>query len=222
MALHAAEEESIEALKQWWRDNSRLLISVVVTAAVGWGGWTLWQGSRTATINGASDAYEEILTLVMVEPGEQVSAENRTRVIALADTLRSDYPATIYARYGALFAAQQKVNAGDLAGAELDLQWVVDNTQGGLFAADDPVLVLTATLRLGRVILARGDHDRALELVNQVDPGPLESDFAELRGDIYLAQGRNVDAHDAYLAAQQAGSTSQFLQMKLDELASES
>jgi predicted negative regulator of RcsB-dependent stress response len=42
-----------------------------------------------------------------------------------------------------------------------------------------------------------------------------------LRGDIYLALGRVVDARDAYTAAQQAGSSSDGLRMKLDNLPDE-
>jgi len=222
VALHASEEESIEALKDWWKDNYRMLVTIVVTVAVGWGGWTLWQNSRTTAANTASDMYEEILELAMVEPGVEITAENADRIAELAASLRADYPSTIYARYSALFAAQQAVNRGDLEVAEQELQWLVDNNTGGLFQEADATLTLTANLRLGRVILARGDAERALELVNRVAPGSLEAEFAELRGDIYLSQGRTVDAHDSYLAAQQAGSTSQFLRMKLEELAGDS
>ena len=87
-----------------------------------------------------------------------------------------------------------------------------------MFSSTDPALLLTAQLRLGRVILARGEADRALSLINGIDPGPFEADFAELRGDIYLALRQTVDARDSYLAARGAGSTSPSLTMKLDEL----
>ncbi|MEX2131449.1 MAG: tetratricopeptide repeat protein [Pseudohongiellaceae bacterium] len=222
MALHAAEEESIEALKTWWEENYRMLVSVIVAVTVGWGGWTFWQSSSTSASNAASDRYEEILQLALVEPGMEITAENAERIAQLAASLRADYPRTIYARYSALFAAQQAVNLGDLETAEQELQWLLDNNSGGLFQATDATLTLTANLRLGRVILARGDAERALDLVNRVNPGLLEADFAELRGDIYLFLDRRIDAYDSYLAAQQAGSTSQFLRMKLDELAGDS
>ena len=54
-------------------------------------------------------------------------------------------------------------------------------------------------------------------IIDEFDAG-----FSELRGDIYMAMGRKVDAHDAYIAAQEAGSNSDALRMKLDDLAVES
>ena len=78
--------------------------------------------------------------------------------------------------------------------------------------------MLTASLRLGRVILAQGDAGRALELVNSIDPRSFEPGFHELRGDVYLALGRPEDARDSWLAARDAGSVSDGLRMKLDNL----
>ncbi|HBJ89027.1 MAG TPA: hypothetical protein DDZ21_03585, partial [Gammaproteobacteria bacterium] len=93
---------------------------------------------------------------------------------------------------------------------------------GGFGPAVDEGLILTASLRLGRVILAQGDAERALALVNNLDPQSFEGGFGELRGDIYVALGRIVDARDAYVAAQQSGSSSDGLRMKLDNLPDES
>lgn len=221
MALHAAEEESIEALKKWWEDNNRTLIAALVIAAVAWGGWTFWENSRTGSADAASDLYEQIMDLAAVEPGTPINEANRTRIAELAASLKSEHADSTYALYAALFAAQQAVANNALSDAEQELRWVLEHGQGGMFKPDNTTLLLVANLRLGRVILAQGDSDRALELVNQVDPGALEAEFAELRGDIYLAMGRIVDARDSYLAAQQAGNSSQFLRMKLDELATE-
>ena len=110
----------------------------------------------------------------------------------------------------------------DLDAAETSLQWIIDNEQGGLLSEANEGLVLTTNLRLGRIILAKGDAERALALVNNLDPKTFEAGYSELRGDIYLAMGREVDARDAYIAAQQAGSSSNGLRMKLDDLSSES
>ena len=135
------------------------------------------------------------------------------------DQLKVDYSGSVYALYGALFAAQQLVNVNDLDAAEDSLQWVLDNQQNGLFSQTDEGLILTTNLRLGRVILAKGESERALNLVNGIDPKAFEAGFAELRGDIYVTMGRIVDARDAYIAAQQAGSSNDGLRMKLDDLA---
>ncbi len=223
MALHAAEEETVEALKKWWEDNGTLVVSLVAAGALLWGGWTFWQNSREASVSAASDLYEEILALSPSAAGEPVSDADRARIIDVARELQSEYAGSVYALYAALFAAQQAVNSGQLDLAEQQLTWVLDNAGGGLLGGTDEGLVLTATLRLGRVLLAGEELDRALALVDSVDPGTFEAGFAELRGDIYLAQGRLVDARDAYRTAlESAGGSRNFLQMKLDELSEES
>jgi predicted negative regulator of RcsB-dependent stress response len=219
VALHAAEEESIEAIKKWWDENGTMLIGLVAAVALSWGGWTFWQNSRISTIDAASNTYEEILALV--QPGLELPVEDRTVIFQAADTLKAEHPDSAYALYAAMFAAQQAVTASDLDRAEQELQWVLDNIQDGLFNKTDEGLVLTTNLRLGRIILSKGDAQRALDLIDGLNPQSFEADFAELRGDIYVAQGLTVDARDAYNTALQAGSTSSFIQMKLDELAND-
>ncbi|MBT8147205.1 MAG: tetratricopeptide repeat protein [Gammaproteobacteria bacterium] len=223
MALHAAEEESIEAIKKWWSDNGTFVVVVVAATALLWGGWTFWQSSSQASTAAASDLYEEILALASTEPGVAVTESERTQIIAAAADLQANHSDSVYALYGALFAAQQAVNGADLDVAEQQLRWVLDNAQTGLFGNADDGLILTAQLRLGRVLLGKGEPEQALTLVEGLDPGTFEADFAELRGDIYLSQGRLVDARDAYTTALQTGTgANTFLQMKLDELGSES
>ena len=219
MALDAAEEENIEALKKWWDENGKPLLFFAIFVIGGYGAWLLWQNSQATDAETASDLYEEVLSLAISEPGLPVTEQESLRILELFDQLKVDYSGSVYALYGALFAAQQLVNANDLDAAEDSLQWVLDNQKNGLFSQTDEGLILTTNLRLGRVILAKGEAERALNLVNGIDPKAFEAGFAELRGDIYVTMGRNVDARDAYIAAQQAGSSNDGLRMKLDDLA---
>jgi len=219
VALDAAEEENIEALKRWWDENGKPLLFFAIFVIGGYGAWLLWQNSQATDAEIASDLYEEVLSLAISEPGLPVTEQESLRILELFDQLKVDYSGSVYALYGALFAAQQLVNANDLDAAEDSLQWVLDNQQNGLFRQTEEGLILTTNLRLGRVILAKGESERALNLVNGIDPKAFEAGFAELRGDIYVTMGRIVDARDAYIAAQQAGSSNDGLRMKLDDLA---
>ena len=222
MALDAAEEENIEAIKKWWHENWKQLALLVVIVFPSYFGWQLWQNSQATEAETASDLYEEVLSLAISEPGVPVTEQESLRILDLFELLKTDYPSSVYALYGALFAAQQSVNANDLGAAEESLQWMLDNRQDSLFSRTDEGLILTANLRLGRVILAKGESERALNLVNTIDPKTFEAGFAELRGDIYATMGRIVDARDAYIAAQEAGSNTEGLRMKLDDLSDES
>lgn len=225
MAINAAEEETVESLKQWWQENGKQIILLVVVGFAAFTGWLVWTNSQNASLDSASDMYEEILALAISDagqPGTLLIPGDSQRIVELGAQLRSEHGASTYAKLGSLFAAQQSVRSDDLDAAETSLQWILDNEQGGLLSEANEGLVLTTNLRLGRIILAKGDAERALALVNNLDPKTFEAGYAELRGDIYLAMGREVDARDAYIAAQQAGSSSAALRMKLDELSNES
>lgn len=222
MAINAAEEETIEALKKWWDENGKQLLLAVVLILAGYGGWTMWQGARTASADAASDLYEEILSLAVVEQGQSISDQDSASIIALGTELRDQHADTIYARYGSLFSAQQQAMSGDLDAAEEALRWIVDNPLEGLFVETDEGLLLTANLRLARVLLSKGDHEAALAAINSLAPKEFEAGYAELQGDVYVAMGRTIEARESYLAAQQAGSSSDALRMKLDNLSEDS
>jgi predicted negative regulator of RcsB-dependent stress response len=222
VAINAAEEETIESLKKWWDENGKQLMLAIVVVVGGYGSWTLWQGSKTASSDAASDLYEEVLGLAINEQTGTINDEDAAQIIALAAELRQDHSSTIYARYSALFSAQQQVMAGDLDAAEETLRWITENPLTGLFVEQDEGLMLTANLRLGRVLLANGDNEGALAVVSSLAPKTFEAGYAELQGDVYVAMGRIVEARESYLAAQQAGSSSEGLRMKLDNLSEDS
>ena len=225
MAINAAEEETVESLKQWWQENGKQLVILVVASFAAITGWLVWTNSQNADLDSASDMYEEILSLAISDtgqPGNLLIAQDSERIVELGEILRNEYGGSTYSKLGSLFSAQQSVQNDDLDAAEVSLQWILDNEQGGLLSEADEGLILTASLRLGRIILAKGEAERALALVNNLDPKTFEAGYSELRGDIYIEMGREVDARDAYIAAQQAGSNSDGLRMKLDELSNES
>ena len=215
MSLQAEEEETIEALKKWWDENGKQLVAIAVFVFGGYGGWLLWQNSQVSASEQASDLYEQILELAS---GELTTQEERADIINISNELMVSHSDSVYAYYGALFAAQQHVGESNLDAAEEVLNWVLQNPQASLFDSEDEGLLLTVTLRLARVVLSKGEAERALGLVNSVIPGPFEAGYSELRGDIYVAMDRYLDARDSYVAAQQAGSVSEMLQMKLSEL----
>ena len=222
MTLNAAEEESIEAIKKWWGQNGKQLMAVLIVGLGGYGGWSFWENNELAASDLASDLYEEILEISLTESGDSATEQERKDIIRMANELMESHSDSVYAQYGALFASQQYVIENNLDAAEEALGWILENPQSGIFRNEDQGLVLTVTLRLARIVLSKGDAERALGIVNSVVPGSFEAGYAELRGDIYSALERYVDARDSYVAAQQAGSVSELLQLKLSELPNDS
>jgi predicted negative regulator of RcsB-dependent stress response len=220
VAISVEEEESIEALKRWWNETGKLLAAGLVVAALVFLGWQQWQNAGMRASAEASAVYEQLSALVIRQPGEPVSDADRAQADNLISTLKSDHDDSVYALYGALFAARLAVEANALEEAERELRWVLDRSRSGLFRRTDQSLVLTAQLRLARVLLARGQGEEALALINGLDPQGFAAEFAELRGDIQLARGRIDEAQSAWQEAAQIDPGSPTLQMKLSNLPS--
>lgn len=218
MALSTEEEESLESLKRWWRESGRSIAIGIAAVALVYFGWQAWQGSQTRSAAAASAVYDQLSQLMVTQPGESVPEASREPARALVTTLQNEHADSVYALYGALYGARLAVEVNDLATAEQELQWLLDNTRSGLFGSTDETLVQLARLRLGRVVLASGEPDRALTVISGVEASALSAEFDELRGDIYLAQGQREQALAAYESALAAAAGNPILQMKLTEL----
>ncbi len=218
MAFSTEEEETLDTIKRWWNESGKSLALGVLVFAVGYLGWMQWQRMQTSEAAAASDIYEQIGVTVVLGPGVELTDEAVASAKRLIAQLKEEYPDSVYALFGALFGARLAVDDRDLDTAEAELQWLLDNSKTGFIAPTDESLIITAKLRLARVILAKGEAQRALDLLTTVSPGAFEADYAEIRGDIYVALGRMSEARASYEEAREAGSTSDTLQMKLDDI----
>ncbi|MCG8382792.1 MAG: tetratricopeptide repeat protein [Gammaproteobacteria bacterium] len=203
MATYETEEEQLEALKKWWKENGRsimlgLLLGVLIIA--GWRGWQAYQTNRAES---ASTLYEQMES--------DARAGNKQGVEAAATLLRNNYSNTPYATIGTLYLAKQYVEAENYDGAVESLQWVIDNSS-------QENTVLTAKIRMARVLAAQNKLDDALkQLQSTVFPESYRHLVDEVSGDIYLQQGEVQKAREAYKRAS-LKNNSDVLQMKLDDL----
>ena len=194
MADHITEEEQIEALKRWWEENGKQTMLAIALIVGGYFGWQAWTDQNVEQASAASLTYQEMIdSLAGLNPGETLSEDKQLEVNSLADKLKTEYSDTQYAVYAALTKAKLAVESNDLDAAVSELQWAMDNA--------DEVSGLIARLRLARVEAARGDLDKALQLVQGVDAGEMKSAFEEAKGDFYLEQGNSAAAYTAYQSA---------------------
>ena len=74
MAEHLSEEEQLESLKRWWKENGLSTVIVVVLAVGGYFGWDLWKGHRQAQTEAAAIVYQQMMEVSQVQPGQALEA----------------------------------------------------------------------------------------------------------------------------------------------------
>ncbi|WP_020159585.1 YfgM family protein [Methylobacter marinus] len=205
MAIYDTEEEQVEALKRWWKENGTSTIAGLVVGIALILGWNYWQSHKKEQAAQASALYDQLLTAT--DAGNKESAEK------LAERTKEQFGTTKYALYSGLVQAKLKVQQGDLAVAKQILE--------GLAAKSDDELSHIARIRLVRLMLATGEHEQGLEVINKVDPASSSGfsvTYDELLGDLYVALDRRAEARTAYQNALRNGSQSPLLQLKIDDL----
>ncbi|SMY38294.1 hypothetical protein PMAL9190_03482 [Photobacterium malacitanum] len=202
MNEYATEEQQVEAIKSWWQDNGK---AVVLGAVIGLGGllgWRYYQAEVHAAKHLASDSYTQVVTAL---------DNNSKTAVTEAQTFIEANKGSQYAVLAALQLAKVQVENNDLDGAITQLNWVINNTK------DNAILPLAVT-RLARIYAQQQKFDLALTELKKVTIPSWNENIAELRGDILLQKGDIPAAREAYIEAQQDGS-SPALQMKLNDLA---
>jgi len=208
VVAHTTEEEQIESLKKWWNENGT---SVVVGLVLGFGaliGGNYWMQHNVAQSENASLEFSQLQ--------DDLQQSRSEAVMTRGDHIINNFSGTPYAVLSAFAMARIKVDEGDLLSARARLQWVLDNSKQAEF-------IHMARIRMASVMLAEGNADGALSLINTVEAGEYLPLYEELKGDIYASLSQLNQARGAYEKALQANAQgdNSLLQMKLDDLGGE-
>ncbi|CAM3078855.1 YfgM family protein [Vibrio mytili] len=203
MELYDTEEQQVEAIKDWWKENGKAVIIGAVVGLGGLFGWRYYQDSVVQASEAASHNYTQAINLLQ-EKGLDAQAD----VQAFIDSSQVKE----YSVLAALQLAKSFVNEQNLSAALEQLKWAQSNTKD---AALSPLI----SYRIARLEAEMGNFDAASSELSKVTDATWSGRIAELRGDIALRQGDKNAAHAAYTEAQQAADASPTLQMKLDDLA---
>ncbi|MCP3867156.1 MAG: tetratricopeptide repeat protein [Gammaproteobacteria bacterium] len=202
--VNLSEEEQVEALKKWWKENGRSLIVGVVMGLGAVFGWQAWNQHQKSIADQASTRYEQLSQAVSEGATESAAKQ--------AESLIEDYEGTAYATFAALELGRIRLEQGDVPGAEAQLGWVLDNS-------DDRSFQQIARLRLARLLFSLDRLDEAEGLLDQSKKDSFQGEISELRGDIAWKRGDFNGARESYQEALAIGSGSASLvQMKLDDL----
>ncbi|EGQ7867597.1 hypothetical protein CGH86_06025 [Vibrio parahaemolyticus] len=203
MELYDTEEQQVEAIKDWWKENGK---AVIIGAVVGLGGLFGWRYYQDTVIQASETASQSYTTAMNTLQEKGVDAQSDVQAFIESNEVKE------YSVLAALQLAKAQVEAKDFAAALEQLKWAQSNTKD---AALSPLI----SYRIARIETEMGNFDAANTELGKVTDTAWTGRIAELRGDIALRQGDKDAAYAAYTEAQQAADASPTLQMKLDDLA---
>ena len=202
MEQYETEEQQVEAIKRFWKENG---LALVIGALLGLGGllgWRYYNDSQIEAKEQASFAYEKASEdLLKGELG-----------FSQAKTFIDSHSGTGYAMLMALELSQQAIERKDLTEAAKQLEFVANNAK--LSAVQS-----VAQLRLARIQIEQGSLELALASADKITDEAFNSQSQEIRGDVYQVQKLFDKARAAYSAALETNTRDKVLKMKLDNLA---
>ncbi len=206
MANYETEEQQLQAIKNWWKKNGNALTWGLILVLGALGGGRYWIGHKQQLAEAASMEFSQLRN--ELQAGNYEAIDKRVKYI------QDSFADTPYAIQAALLKARSDVSQNKLPDAEAALQWVLDRETL-------PEIKVVTRLRLARILVAEGQQERALSVLDQGDPGPMRAGYEEARGDIYRDTGRIDEARLAYqkaLVATPPDGDRRILQMKVDDL----
>ncbi len=200
------EEEQVEKLKSWLKENGMSIVLGIVIGVGGLSGYRYWVHLQETTAAAASHHFTQLIAALDSGDGEGLQQH--------ADTLLDEYGKTEYARMAQFALASHHVGNGEFEQAQEALQQVVGS------AGEQPLGYLART-RLAAVQLQLGREDDALATLRVDFPPEFTARVEELRGDILASQGKLAEAGEAYRKAQLGNpgpANLEFLRQKLNDL----
>jgi predicted negative regulator of RcsB-dependent stress response len=201
-----SEKEQVEQLRRWWRDNGWFLIGGAALGGLALLGWNQYWAYQARNAEQAGAVYESIQ--------QAIAAPNLEQASTLLKQMRVNYPSAAYTHQAGLAVARAELITDPQRAAD-DLRYAMEHSK-------DPELAMIARLRLARVLAYREQYPDALAILTVDKPGKFAGRINEVKGDIFVAQGKVEEARAAYLAAMVSSGAEvldrSFLQMKLADL----
>ncbi len=203
--VYETDDEKVEAIKSWWKENGTSVAGGLIIGLAAVFGWRAWQDHRESQAQEASAAFEQLVTTV--ESGNNDAARSQ------AGLLLEKHGDSAYGALTELMLARVEIAANQPQAARQALERAMTK-------APEPGLAKVAALRLARLLIAQGDLAAAMAIITKEDQGgPFAADFAALRGDLALADGRVAEARADYeRAISQGAANTALLQLKLENL----
>lgn len=201
MDVYNTEEEQVQAIKTWWKENSISIIAGIVIGIAVLAGYKYWVESNKNQAQQASVIYSQIL-----------SSDDKAKN---TEILKAEYSNTPYAALATLLLAKDYVNAKEVDKAISQLNWAINNN-------NDDAIKHVAQQRLARLYISENKVELAEALIKGVQAEGFTAGYNEIRGDINLAKKLPLQAKENYRLAlsslTQGDQRFDIIKMKLDDL----
>ncbi|MFV2004018.1 MAG: YfgM family protein [Gammaproteobacteria bacterium] len=184
MNEYETEEQQVEALKKWWKENrSSLLVGVLVGVSALFG-WRYYTEQNNLHAVQASNLYMQLMQNTVQNVVDE-------KTIDINNTLINDYSDTPYAALSSLALAKIEYEKDNVDAAVAQLELAVKN-------ASDEEIKQIANLRLASVYIEQEKYDAASALLNLQHDVAFDARYEELKGDLHRAKGDIEQARFAY------------------------
>lgn len=200
MERYETEEQQVEAIKGFWKENGT---AILVGIGIGLAGLFGWQQYNDMVIEGKetkSMAFQSVL--------ESIDSENG---LTEAEAFAKENGDSGYAVLTSLIAAQKAVEKNDFEGAKMHLAMAANNSPSEAIAD-------LAKVRLARIENKLGDTAAALATLDTVVSASYNDQVQEVKGDIYVATKEFDKAKAAYDAVLAEQPQNRVVEMKLSNL----
>jgi predicted negative regulator of RcsB-dependent stress response len=207
MNMHISDDEQVEALKKWWKENGTAVVVGVVLGLTLVVGFWKWRDFRENLAFEASDKYVQFTEALAEKNSEQMNEHYQTLI--------SEYSGTTYAVLAAMQMSRQAVEKNDLEKASSELNWALKHV-------NQDAMTHLVRVRLARVLLAQNKPDEVLTLLAGLKPSAFDAEYAEIRGDVYRQKGNVTEARKEYEMALSStlysGKRRDYVKMKMSDL----
>ena len=118
MAAHLEEQQELDNFKYFWKRTGRWIFALLIVAALGYLGYTIYQGQK------ASKDQEAAAVLAQMVEKAQQKTDPKAINADLAE-LQKNYPDSISTAQATLMVAATEFDAGRYDVAEGHLNWVL-------------------------------------------------------------------------------------------------
>jgi predicted negative regulator of RcsB-dependent stress response len=203
--VYQTEEQQVEAIKGFWKENGTAVIAGLVLGFAGFIGFNYYKDAQLANEVETSDAYQTVM---------ESAGKNEKLFSTSANKFITENKDSSYASLTAFALAKE-------ASTHKDWPQVAKHLTTAIESATNQGVKAIASVRLARVQIQLEQYTEALATLSVTLPESFKGVVEETKGDAYFKQGKAELARNAYQAALdvEGQANNSALQMKLNDLA---